>query len=143
MHNANDTNALKNHFPATFIFTVLVYCRQRSKTKAKTRDAVLITTTAILTSYVIFWCVPIAIYLCGVIFAVNRELQGRVTTLLAFGGAVFASLNPILFLWKHSMLRAYFFESISCMKSLQRHQRIVVRTVPIGEMKTLQRNPTA
>ncbi|KHN80791.1 hypothetical protein Tcan_09831 [Toxocara canis] len=120
---------------AVFLATLFVYWHRMAHEKKRVTDSVILTTTAILTAYVIFWCTPTLIYLYCYIFDVRVQNLGPLVFVVSLGNSVFTLLNPVLFLWKHSEFRTYFFRFFGCTKFAQRNQ-IVARTKQILPMNS-------
>lgn len=104
---------------------MILYHHQIRISPQKKRNSVVITQTTIMVSYIIFWCIPTIIYLIAVILGYEEVIFGRITLVLASGSGFFASLNPFLFLWKHTEFRTLFL-CFYCRKKSAKHASVSV-----------------
>ncbi|VDM37062.1 unnamed protein product [Toxocara canis] len=88
--------------------TVIVYWRQTRISAQRTQNSLVITQTAIIVSYIVFWCTPTVVYMIAVVLGYDPAIFGSITLILSIGSGFFASLNPFLFLWKHTEFRTFF-----------------------------------
>ncbi|KHN80809.1 hypothetical protein Tcan_09879 [Toxocara canis] len=88
--------------------TVIVYWRQTRISAQRTQNSLVITQTAIIVSYIVFWCTPTIVYMIAVVLGYDPAIFGSITLILSIGSGFFASLNPFLFLWKHTEFRTFF-----------------------------------
>uniref|UniRef100_A0A0M3KDG0 G_PROTEIN_RECEP_F1_2 domain-containing protein n=1 Tax=Anisakis simplex TaxID=6269 RepID=A0A0M3KDG0_ANISI len=89
--------------------TVVVYrAHHFYSSHRKENSALVITQTAIMISYTIFWCIPTILYLICYVLGFEASIFGSITMILSTGSGFFACITPFLFLWKHNEFRTFF-----------------------------------
>ncbi|VDM38730.1 unnamed protein product [Toxocara canis] len=110
--------------------TMLVYWRKMRLSSRQRKNYVVIAQTTITLSYIVFWCVPSMLYLVAIVLGIRSGVFGDITLLLSIGSGFFASLNPFLFLWKHTEFREFFFRFYRLRRLKKQSSNVKTTVVP-------------